>query len=58
MWVIGDLAFLIGDGDRHRGLDAARGAAHGRLDERLAAERAARGEEPWTPRVPRGQTGR
>jgi hypothetical protein len=29
-----------------------------RLDERLAAERAARGEEPWAPRVPRGQTGR
>ena len=29
-----------------------------RLDERLAAERAARGEEPWTPSVPRGQTGR
>ena len=58
MWVIGDIAFLIGmvivivGWMRHEERRTAR------LDERLAAERAARGEEPWTPRVPRGQTGR
>ena len=58
MWVVGDIAFLIGmvivivGWMRHEERRTAR------LDERLAAERAARGEEPWTPRVPRGQTGR
>jgi putative copper resistance protein D len=58
MWVAGDIAFLIGMAVviwawlRHEERRTAR------LDERLAAERLARGEEPWTPRVPRGQTGR
>jgi putative copper resistance protein D len=58
MWVAGDIAFLIGMAVvivawmRHEERKTAR------LDERLAAERAARGDEPWTPRVPRGQTGR
>ena len=54
MWVAGDIAFLIGMAVviwawlRHEERRTAR------LDERLAAERLARGEEPWTPRVPRG----
>ena len=58
MWVAGDLAFLVAMAIvivawmRHEERRTAR------LDERLAAERAARGEEPWTPSVPRGQTGR
>jgi putative membrane protein len=58
MWVAGDIAFLVGmvlviwAWMRH---EERRSAG---LDERLAAERRARGEEPWTPRVPRGQTGR
>ncbi len=58
MWVAGDIAFLVAMAIvivawmRHEERRTAR------LDERLAAERAARGEEPWTPSVPRGQTGR
>ena len=58
MWVAGDLAFLVAMAIvivawmRHEERRTAR------LDERLAAERAARGEEPWKPSVPRGQTGR
>jgi len=58
MWVAGDIAFLVGMAVvivawmRHEERRTAR------LDERLAAERALRGEEPWTPSVPRGQTGR
>jgi cytochrome c oxidase assembly factor CtaG len=57
MWVAGDIAFLVGmvvvivAWMRHEERKTAR------LDERLAAERAARGDEPWTPN-PRGQTGR
>jgi putative copper resistance protein D len=51
MWVFGDIAFLLGMAivvvvwmrqDERR---------TARLDARLAAERAARGEEPWTPRA-------
>ena len=58
MWVIGDIAFLLGmvivivGWMRHEERRTAR------IDEQLAAEREARGEEPWTPRVPRGQAGR
>ena len=58
MWVAGDIAFLVAMAIvivawmRHEERRTAR------LDERLAAERAARGDEPWTPSVPRGQTGR
>jgi putative membrane protein len=58
MWVAGDLVFLVAMAVviwawvRHEERRTAM------LDERLAAERAARDEEPWTPRVPRGQTGR
>ena len=58
MWVAGDLAFLVAMAIvivawmRHEERRTAR------LDERLAAERAASGEEPWKPSVPRGQTGR
>lgn len=58
MWVAGDIAFLLAmvvviwAWLRH---EERRTAG---LDERLEAERLARGEEPWTPRVPRGQTGR
>ena len=58
MWVAGDLAFLVAMAIvivawmRHEERRTAR------LDERLAAERAARDEEPWKPSVPRGQTGR
>jgi hypothetical protein len=50
MWVVGDVAFLAGmavvvwlwvrQEDRRTV----------RLDARLASERAARGEEPWSPR--------
>jgi len=51
MWVAGDIAFLLGMAIvivvwmRHEERRTAR------LDARLAAERAARGEEPWTPRA-------
>jgi putative membrane protein len=51
MWVAGDIAFLVGMAIvivvwmRHEERRTAR------LDARLAAERAARGEEPWTPRA-------
>jgi len=51
MWVFGDIAFLVGMAIvvaawmRHEERRTAR------IDARLAAERAARGEEPWTPRA-------
>jgi len=51
MWVAGDIAFLVGMSIvivtwmRHEERRTAR------LDARLAAERAARNEEPWTPRA-------
>jgi len=49
MWVFGDMAFLVGMAvvvwlwSRHEDRRTAR------LDRRLAAERAARGEDPWEP---------
>jgi putative membrane protein len=58
MWVAGDIAFLVGMVVVIVAWMRAEERKTARLDERLAAERAARGEEPWTPRVPRGQTGR
>jgi putative membrane protein len=58
MWVAGDIAFLIAMAVVIVIWMRREERRTARLDERLAAERAARGEEPWTPRVPRGQTGR
>jgi putative membrane protein len=58
MWIAGDIAFLVGMAVVIWLWMRAEERKTARLDERLAAERAARGEEPWTPRVPRGQTGR
>ena len=54
MWVVGDLAFLAAMAlvvvfwMRHEDRRTVR------LDARLASERAARGEAPWTPRAPDG----
>jgi putative membrane protein len=58
MWVAGDIAFLVGMAIVIVIWMRREERKTARLDERLAAERAARGEEPWTPRVPGGQTGR
>jgi putative copper resistance protein D len=58
MWVAGDIAFLVAMAVVIVAWMRAEERKTARLDERLAAERAARGEEPWAPRVPRGQTGR
>ena len=58
MWVAGDLAFLVAMAIVIVAWMRREESRTARLDERLAAERAARGEEPWTPSVPRGQTGR
>jgi cytochrome c oxidase assembly factor CtaG len=58
MWVAGDIAFLLAMAIVILAWMRAEERKTARLDERLAAERAARGEEPWAPRVPRGQTGR
>ena len=58
MWVVGDIAFLAGMVVVIWVWMRQEERKTARLDERLAAEREARGEEPWTPRVPRGQTGR
>jgi putative membrane protein len=58
MWVAGDIAFLAGMVVVIWVWMRQEERKTARLDERLAAEREARGEEPWTPRVPRGQTGR
>ena len=58
MWVAGDIAFLAGMVVVIWVWMRQEERKTARLDERLAAEREARGDEPWSPRVPRGQTGR
>jgi putative membrane protein len=58
MWVAGDIAFLAGMALVILVWMRVEERKTTKLDERLAAERAARGDEAWTPRVPRGQTGR
>jgi putative copper resistance protein D len=55
MWAAGDIAFLVGMVVVLLGWVRAEERKTARLDERLAAERAARGEEPWAPSK---QTGR
>ena len=51
MWVFGDIAFLLGMAIVIVGWMRQEERRTARLDARLAAERAARGEEPWTPRA-------
>jgi cytochrome c oxidase assembly factor CtaG len=58
MWVAGDLAFLAAMVVVIWAWMRAEERKTARIDERLAAERMVRGDEPWTPRVPRGQTGK
>jgi cytochrome c oxidase assembly factor CtaG len=58
MWVAGDVAFLAGMVVVIAAWMRQEERRAAQVDARLAAERAASDEEPWTPRVPRGQTGR
>lgn len=56
MWVVGDLAFLAGMAAIVVGWMRHEERRTARLDRRLAAQRAARGETTWTPNPPPGSS--